>query len=313
MKAENHPAALEPVIQGVIRQNYPPGALYVIATPIGNAGDISLRAWHILSLADAVACEDTRVTGRLLAQYGLAKPLIAAHQHNERSAAEHLATRLEKGERIALVTDAGTPAISDPGHLLVETVRAAGFRVIPIPGASAGIAALSASGLPAGSFYFAGFLPPKNTARENLLRTWQHLPDTLVIHEAPHRIAATLASLCQVFGPKRKIVIARELTKLFEQIHACTLAEAQEWIKADPNRSKGEFILLVAGAATGESNPEETEARRILSVLAEELPLSQAAALAAKLTGMKKNRLYDMALEITGSNNAPHQKPRPIA
>ena len=294
-------AALEPVMQGVIRQHYPPSALYVIATPIGNAGDISLRAWHILSLADAVACEDTRVTGRLLAQYGLAKPLIAAHQHNERSMAEPIIDRLMKGERIALVTDAGTPAISDPGYLLADAVRAAGLRVIPVPGASAAIAALSASGLPAGSFYFAGFLPPKSAAREALLRSWENLPDTLVIHEAPHRIAATLASLRQVFGPERKIVIARELTKLFEQIHACTLSEAQGWLAADPARSKGEFILLIAGKAVKENAKEETEARRILSVLTAELPVSQAAALAAKLTGLKKNRLYQLALEIIGS------------
>lgn len=301
MKTENHTAALEPVIQSVIRQNYPPSALYVIATPIGNAGDISLRAWHILSLADAVACEDTRVTGPLLAQYGLAKPLIAAHQHNERSMAEPIISRLKEGQRIALVTDAGTPAISDPGHLLVEAVRAAGLRVIPIPGASAAIAALSASGLPAGAFHFAGFLPPKNAARETLLKSLANLPDTLVIHEAPHRIKDTLASLCQVFGPERKIVIARELTKLFEQIHACTLSEAQDWLAKDPNRSKGEFILLVAGKTAEENEKEETEARRILALLTEELPVSKAAAVAAKLTGLKKNRLYALALEITQS------------
>lgn len=300
MKAENDTAALEPVMQGIFRQHYPPSALYVIATPIGNAGDISLRAWHILSLADAVACEDTRNTGRLLAQYGLAKPLIAAHQHNERSMAEPIITRLMQGERIALVTDAGTPAISDPGYLLVDAVRAAGLRVIPVPGASAAIAALSASGLPADSFYFAGFLPPKSAARETLLKTLENLPHTLVIHEAPHRMADTLAALCQVFGPERKIVIARELTKLFEQIHACPLAEAQHWLAADPNHGKGEFILLIAGK-TSQENTEETEARRILSILTAELPVSQAAALAAKLTGQKKNRLYQLALEITGN------------
>jgi len=285
------------IMQGGIRQDYPASTLYVMATPIGNAADISLRALHILSLVDAVACEDTRTTGTLLAQYGLSKELIATHQHNERRMADQLIQRLSRGEKIALVSDAGTPAISDPGYLLVDSVRSSGFRVMPVPGASAAITALSAGGLPADHFYFAGFLPAKTAARETALQLLENMPVTLVIYEAPHRIKETLASLCTVFSPKRRIVIAREITKLFEEIHCCQLSEAQSWLDADPNHARGEFVLLVEGHPSG-MDKDEKDATRILSILLAECPVSQAASLAAKITGIKKNRLYELALRM---------------
>lgn len=285
------------IMHGVIRQDYPASTLYVMATPIGNAGDISLRALHILALSDVVACEDTRITGALLSQYGISKELLATHQHNERQMAESLLKRLSKGERIVLVSDAGTPAISDPGYLLVDAVRTAGFRVMPVPGASAAIAALSAGGLSADHFYFAGFLPAKNAARETMLGSLENLPATLVIYEAPHRIKETLASLNAVLGPDRRIVIAREITKLFEDIHCCSLSEAPGWLEADPNHSRGEFVLLVEGKKSG-MEKDEREAARILSILLTECSVSQAASLASKITGIRKNRLYEQALSI---------------
>ncbi len=291
--------ALTRIMQNVAQQDYPLSALYVMATPIGNTGDISLRALHLLSLVDAVACEDTRITGTLLSQYGLSKELIATHQHNERRMSEQLVGRLLKGERIALVTDAGTPAISDPGHLLVNEVLSAGLRVMPVPGASAAIAALSVSGLASDHFYFAGFLPAKTTARETSLKSLENIQATLVIYEAPHRIKETLASLHTVFGPDRHIVIAREITKLFEEIHRCKLSETGSWLDADPNHLRGEFVLLVEGASS-DTEKDEAEAKRILSILLEQCPVSQAASLASRLTGKKKNRLYEEALKMKG-------------
>ena len=284
-------------MQDVIQQDYPPAALYVIATPIGNIGDITLRALHVLSLVDAVACEDTRITGTLLSQYGISKPLIAVHQHNEYRMTEQLVNRLSKGERIALVTDAGTPAISDPGSHLVDAVLSAGLRVMPVPGASAAIAALSVSGLSADHFYFVGFLPVKKVAKETMLKSLENMPAILVIYEAPHRIRETLASLLAVFGPDRQIVIAREITKFFEEIHRCKLSETREWLDADPHHARGEFVLLIESAKSGR-NQDEMEAERILSILLAECPVSQAASLAAQITGMKKKPLYERALQI---------------
>jgi len=285
------------IMQGVARQDYPASTLYVMATPIGNAGDISLRALHILSLANAVVCEDTRTTGALLSQYGIPKERIASHRHNEHRMTEQVVARLSKGERIVLVTDAGTPAVSDPGSYLVDAVLSAGLRVMPVPGASAAIAALSAGGLSADHFYFAGFLPPRAAARETMLQSLKNISATLVLYEAPHRIAETLASLHAVFGPDRWIVIAREITKLFEEIHRCRLAEASGWLAADPVRARGEFVLLVEGEKTG-PDTDEVEARRILSILLAECTVRQAAALASRITGIRKNRLYDYALKI---------------
>jgi 16S rRNA (cytidine1402-2'-O)-methyltransferase len=285
------------IMQEVSQQVYPLSTLYVVATPIGNTGDITLRALNVLAIADAVACEDTRNTAQLLHRYGLSKELIAAHEHNEREAAAKLVSRLQSGQRIALVSDAGTPAVSDPGARIVDAVRAAGLRVMPLPGASAAVSALSAGGLLHDRFYFVGFLPVKARQREQALEDLLAVPATLVFYEAPHRIAETTAALAKVFGPDRQIVFARELTKLFEEIHRCPLQEAEAWIAADSNREKGEYVLLVEGAAAAAA-ADDAEADRILSILIAELPVKQAAALAAQITGKKKNALYERALQL---------------
>lgn len=289
--------ATQRLMETVAQQDYPASALYVTATPIGNTGDISLRALHLLTLADAVACEDTRNTAQLLTRYGLTKHLIAVHQHNERERAADIIGRLRSGERIALVSDAGTPAVSDPGARLVDAVIAAGLRVIPLPGASAAIAALSASGLISDAFHFAGFLPAKAMQRDTMLQQLRAIPATLVLYEAPHRIEDTIAALARAFEPDRQIVIGRELTKLFEEIHRCTVREAVGWLAADKNRLRGEFVLLVEGAPAV-SGADDAEAERVLSILLAECPVSQAAALAAKITGKKKNLLYERALQM---------------
>ncbi len=280
------------------RQRFPAGALYVVATPIGNLADISARAMMVLSIADAVACEDTRNTGLLLSRYGLSKSLFAAHQHNEREVAQTIIDRLQRGERIALVSDAGTPAVSDPGARIVDAVRDAGCPVIPIAGPSAAIAALSASGLLPAEFHFIGFLPSKEKQRDGVLASLASSAATLVFYEAPHRVVDTLDAMLRAFGAARRVVIARELSKLFEQIHRCTLGEAGTWLAADANRQRGEFVLLVEGQASAAD--DLADARRLLAILMEAVPVSQAAALAAKITGQKKNALYALALQMSG-------------
>ncbi|CDG86071.1 ribosomal RNA small subunit methyltransferase I [Janthinobacterium agaricidamnosum NBRC 102515 = DSM 9628] len=268
-----------------------------MATPIGNVTDISLRALHVLSLVNAVACEDTRNTAHLLTRFGLNKPLIAAHQHNEREVAETLIARLQAGERIALVSDAGTPAVSDPGARIVDAVRTAGLRVLPLPGASAAITAISASGLLNDQFYFVGFLPAKSKQRENMLHGLRSISATMVFYEAPHRILDCATALAEAFEPTRQVVFARELTKMFEEIHRCPLSEAVAWIKADAHREKGEFVVLLEGATAGQ-DAEEAEAERILGILLAECSVKQAASLAAQITGRKKNALYERALQL---------------
>lgn len=277
-------------------------ALYVVATPIGNLRDISLRALDTLAAADTIAAEDTRNTRHLLNAHGISDVrLLALHQHNERGAAEKIIAQLAQGLSVALVTDAGTPAVSDPGALLVEAVRAAGFRVIPIPGASAAIAALSASGLANPHFLFYGFLPNKSAARSAVLQTLIEHPYSLVFYEAPHRILECVADLHAVFGGERELVLAREITKLFESIHRCKLADALDWLNSDPNNQRGEFVLLVSGAMP---QPEGlgAEAERTLSLLLEELPLKQAVQLATRITGLGRNELYQRALAIKNSD-----------
>ncbi len=271
-------------------------ALYVVATPIGNLRDISLRALDVLAGADAIAAEDTRTTLHLLTHHGISeKRLLALHQHNERGAADKVLAMLAQGQTVALVSDAGTPAVSDPGALLVEAVRAAGFRVIPIPGANAAVAALSAAGLPAPHFLFYGFLPPKSAARRRTLQDLAGLSYTLVFYEAPHRIVESVADMCATLGGEREIVLAREVTKLFESIHRCPLAAAAEWLQGDANRQRGEFVLLVSGAI--ETQGLDAEAERILSILIQELPLKQAVQLAAQISGAGRNELYQRALQ----------------
>jgi 16S rRNA (cytidine1402-2'-O)-methyltransferase len=286
-----------PIMHEVAQQVYPLSTLYVVATPIGNMGDITLRAINALSIADAVACEDTRNTSHLLTRYGLSKELIPAHEHNEREVADKLIARLQAGQRIALVSDAGTPAVSDPGARIVDAVRSAGLRVMPLPGPSAAVTALSVSGLLNDRFYFVGFLPTKSKQREAALAGLRGIQATLVLYEAPHRIIETVAALAAAFEPTRRIVLARELTKLFEETHRCPVAEASAWLAQDANRQKGEFVILVEGApAAVEENDAESE--RILRVLLAELPVKQAATLAAQITGQKKNALYERALRI---------------
>ena len=289
--------SIQQLMESLSHQHVPTSTLYVIATPIGNIGDISLRALHILGVADLIACEDTRTSRQLLSGYGLSSELVSAHKHNEREAAGYLIERLKKGERIALVSDAGTPAVSDPGARIVDAVREAGLNVVPVPGSSAAITALSASGLLDDHFLFYGFLPTKNTQRKDLLKTLTDTRATLIFYEAPHRIEETLNALADVFEPERRIVIARELTKLFEEIHRCTMAEVMDWFKSDPNHKKGEFVLLVEGAQPV-SDDINTESQRVLSILMQELPVSTAASLTAKITGNKKNHLYELALQL---------------
>ena len=279
-----HPQKLEP-------------ALYVVATPIGNLRDITLRALEVLAAADVVAAEDKRNTAHLLSQHGIGtNKLIALHQHNEREAAEKIIARLQAGQSVAYVSDAGTPSVSDPGALLVQAVRAAGLRVIPIPGASAAMAALSAAGLSEPHFLFYGFLPNKSTARRAALQSLAGFPYALVFYEAPHRIVECVADLCSVLGGERKIVLAREITKLFETIHVCALRDAEAWLQADTNRQRGEFVLLVSGATPQPGL--STEAVSTLSLLLDALPLKQAVQVAAKITGANRNELYQRALQI---------------
>ena len=291
------------LLDEMAQQNFPLATLYVVATPIGNIGDITLRALHVLSIVDAIACEDTRNTAQLLARYGLTKPLIAAHQHNEREVAAKLIQRLHAGERIALVSDAGTPAVSDPGARIVDAVRAAGLRILPLPGPSAAITALSASGLLDEHFFFVGFLPAKGKQRETVLQELTGTAATLIFYEAPHRIVDAVAALVEAFEPTRQIIFARELTKLFEQIHRCTLSDASAWLAEDNHREKGEYVILLSGATTAIA-ADTIEADRVLRILLAACSVKQAAALAAQLTGQKKNTLYELALAIKAESSS---------
>jgi 16S rRNA (cytidine1402-2'-O)-methyltransferase len=282
-------------------QDYPRGCLYVVATPIGNLADISLRALHVLSLADAIACEDTRTSGAFLRHFGLEKPLLALHEHNERAGAAQVCTRLGAGERIAYISDAGTPAVSDPGALLVQLVAAAGHRVMPLPGPSSGVAALSVAGdAGARGFAFAGFLSSKAQERAAELARLQSASQSTVIFEAPHRVEALAAAMAVVLGAEapRQLTICRELTKQFEQVVTLPVADFPGWLAADANHRRGEFVLVLhaapATAAPDDALPPEAE--RTLRVLLAELPLKQAAAIAAELSGLPRKRLYAQAL-----------------
>lgn len=275
-------------------------ALYVVATPIGNLRDITLRALDVLAMADVVAAEDTRNTAHLLSHHGIHTPrLIAVHQHNERGAAEKIIAFLREGRSVAFVSDAGTPAVSDPGAVLVRAVLDAGLRAIPIPGVNAAAAALSAAGMQEPHFLFYGFLPNKSAARRGVLQDLQSYPYALVFYEAPHRIVECVADLCAVLGGGRRIVLAREMTKLFETIHACALQDAEAWLMSDHNNQRGEFVVLVSGALPQQGLSVESE--RTLKVLLAELPLKQAVQLAAQISGENRNDMYDCALKIKKS------------
>jgi 16S rRNA (cytidine1402-2'-O)-methyltransferase len=277
------------------------GTLYVVATPIGNLGDMSPRAIAVLSGVARIAAEDTRHSAVLLRHFGIATPLTALHEHNERQAVEGLVERLKAGEALALISDAGTPLISDPGYHLVRAAHAAGLRVVPVPGPSAVMAALSASGLPTDQFLFVGFLPSKAGPRRAMLEGLAREPRTLVLFEAPHRVAEALVDLAAAFGDGREATLARELTKTFETVRHLPLGELREFVGADPDQQRGEVVLVVAGAPAEETADGLSDAaRRVAAILAEELPLKQAAALTARLTEAKKNRVYQYLLDTRG-------------
>lgn len=267
------------------------GTLHVVATPIGNLADLSPRALDTLRTVDAICAEDTRHTRQLLAHFGVERPLLALHEHNEAEVAERLVARLLAGESLALVSDAGTPLVSDPGFRLVRAARAAGVRVSPVPGPSALIAALSVAGLPSDRFAFEGFLPAKAGARRERLAALAGEPRTLVFYESSHRIADTLADCAAAFGGERPAAVARELTKLFETVLDGDLAALQARVEADPNQRKGEFVLLVQGAGE-DPDARIAEGRRVYALLSAELKPSLAAKLAAEITGAPRKALY---------------------
>ncbi|MAL99912.1 MAG: 16S rRNA (cytidine(1402)-2'-O)-methyltransferase [Alteromonadaceae bacterium] len=279
------------------------GSLAVVATPIGNLGDITERAVAALKQADLVAAEDTRHTGRLLQHLGLSKSMFALHDHNERAQVETLLDRVEAGENVALVSDAGTPLISDPGYIVVRRAHERGLRVLPIPGACAAIAALCVSGLPTDRFVFEGFLPAKAAARRSRLEALENEARTLVFYESPHRLMATIDVLVSVFGPERPVVLARELTKAFETLYAVSLGRLQAIALADPNVSRGELVLVVGGAAE-QVKPEETllDTDRLMRRLIQELPVKTAVRVVADLSGQPRNALYQRALTIQREN-----------
>jgi 16S rRNA (cytidine1402-2'-O)-methyltransferase len=272
-------------------------ALYVVATPIGNLSDLTPRALEVLRQVDVVAAEDTRVTGQLLKRMGIDARMLSLREHNERETAARLIERLQAGEAVAQVSDAGTPAVSDPGARLVEAVHAAGYKVVPIPGASALLAALAAGGMQSPRFYFHGFLEPKANARRAELETLKALPHTVAFFEAPHRIAESLADMAAVFGADRVAVVARELTKTFETIRRAPLGELAQWVAADANQQRGELVVLVeAAAAVAQQAGADFDA--LLAPLLRELPLKQAVKLAAEISGGNRNALYERALQL---------------
>ena len=282
-----------------------PGTLYVVATPVGNLRDVTLRALDVLGSVDSIAAEDTRVTAVLLRHYGIATRPLSLHEHNEAARADEIVTMLIAGRSVALVSDAGTPAISDPGARLVRAVRDAGFAVVPIPGANAAIAAVSTAGLAAARFLFLGFLPAAAKAQRELLATVARLPVALVIYEAPHRVRATVAHLGEALGGDRTLVIAREITKKFEAIARMTLAEGPGWFAADPNHARGEFVLLVDAPLAGESasGGPELDARRLIAALVAELSPARAARVAAAATGLPREALYAQAVALKGDRD----------
>ena len=299
---EKHPEhdalrTLRTVAADASGQDHPAATLYVVATPIGNRADITVRALVCLARMDAVAAEDTRTARQLLQYYGIDKPLVAVHRHNENEAAQALVRRLSAGERIAYVSDAGTPGVSDPGARLVAAVRDAGHRVIPIPGASALTTALSAAGLPDGPVQFVGFLPAKGAQAATVLASLTSAAAHLVFYEAPHRIVDTLALIATTFAG-RHCVIARELTKRFETIHRCRVDDAVAWVGADPQRQRGEFVLIVEAAVEAEGDSALTKALPILAKLCAALTVSEAASLTAEITGVSRKALYAEALKL---------------
>lgn len=270
------------------------GTLYIVATPIGNLNDITLRALNTLKAVDIIAAEDTRHSSKLLKNFEINKPLFALHDFNEANKAQALINKLQQGKNIALISDAGTPLISDPGYKLVRLVKDANITVTPIPGPCAAIAALSAAGLPTDKFIFEGFLPVKTTAQKARLEELKTETRTLIFYEAPHRLLNTLKNIKAIFGAERVAVLAKELTKTFETIYSAEITEIITWLEAEPARQKGEFVLLIHGANPKPNNDIDPETLRILQILRTELPNKQAAVLTARITGISKNKLYDI-------------------
>lgn len=289
------------VADRVAGQNWPAATLYVVATPIGNLGDLSLRAWQALVRADVIAAEDTRASRTLLDAWGVGTPLMAAHRHNEASAAQAICARLEQGQRVALISDAGAPAVSDPGARIVRAAREAGYGVVPVPGPSAVITALMGSGVTTDenpAYAFAGFTPSKSAARVRWLRSWCALPAPVLMFESPHRLAASLADLLEVCGPSRLLTVARELTKRFEEISTFALGDGKAWLQADAHREQGEFVLIVHAPPVVEDLDELADPKTdvLLDALLETVSLRDAAKVAAKLTGIARDVLYARAL-----------------
>ena len=273
------------------------GTLFVVATPIGNLQDLTPRALQVLRDVSLIAAEDTRHSARLLQHFGIATPMTACHDHNERDKGQRLVERMLAGDDIALISDAGTPLISDPGFHLVRQAREAGIKVSPVPGACALIAALSAAGMPSDRFAFEGFLPAKAHGRQQRLQALLEEPRTWLVYEAPHRLLDCLRDMQQVLGAQRRVLLARELTKTFETLHAAPLDELVAWVAADTDQQRGECVLVVEGAPEPEADEVSAQALHVLDLLLTELPVKRAARLAAEITGVRKNLLYQVALE----------------
>lgn len=274
--------------------------LYVLATPIGNLEDMTFRGVRVLKEVDLIAVEDTRHARKLLAHYGIDRPLLSLHEHNEEQRIGRILERLEAGGAVALISDAGTPLISDPGFPLVREARRRGLTVSPVPGASSITAALSVAGLPTDRFVYEGFLPAKPAGRRKRLETLKDEPRSLVVLESSHRIRQALADLAAVLGSDREVTLARELTKHYETVRLAPLGELVAWLDRDPDQCRGEFVLVIAGAPVSTGDADSDEVDRVLGVLAAELPVKQAAAMAARLTGHPRNALYQRALELAG-------------
>lgn len=275
------------------------GSLFIVATPIGNMGDITFRAIEILKYVDLIAAEDTRHSARLLNHYGINVPLLSLHEHNESQRISELISRLKDGKNIALISDAGTPLVSDPGYRLVQAVHHAHLSVVPIPGACAAISALVVSGLSTDRFVFEGFLPAKGAARRQRLLELSTEPRTVILYEAPHRIENLLEMLVTTYGGERLATIARELTKTFETIRHDTLANLQAWVNADPQQRKGEFVVVLQGAQLTAVSEDEMQLQDLLNILLLELPLKQAVSIAAKISKQNRNQIYRLALEMS--------------
>ena len=279
------------------------GTLFVVATPIGNLQDLTPRALQVLREVSLIAAEDTRHSARLMQHFGINTPMTACHDHNERDKGQRLVERLLAGESLALISDAGTPLISDPGYHLVRQAREAGIRVSPVPGACALIAALSAAGMPSDRFAFEGFLPAKAHGRQQRLQALQGEQRTWLVYEAPHRLLECLQDMQKVLGGERRVLLARELTKTFETLHAAPLAELVAWVAGDSDQQRGECVLVVKGAPEPEADEVSAQTLHILDLLLAELPVKRAARLAAEITGARKNQLYQIALERDGNTS----------